>query len=1073
MGSWFPLHIFPQGSLSSSVITTVWVGIFVVAFFNLRFGWVLSGLVIPGYLAPLLLLKPWAVVAIFVEGMTAYSMVWVFSQYLSKFGWWSALFGRDRFFGLVLASIITRVVFDAWVLPMVGERLGAFGIVFDYRNELHSLGLVIVALIANQFWKTGILKGLKPTLVILFVTWFIVKYVLLEWTNFSLSNLSYMYEDMAVSILASPKAYIILVITALVASRMNLKYGWDFNGILIPALLALQWYNPSKIVISFVEAFIILGLSTLVLKNRFFANTTMEGARKLLLFFNIGFVYKILLAYSMIYLGLEVKTSDYFAFGYLLSTLLAIKMHEKGIAIRMTRATLQVSLVSISIASLLGFTLTLIPSMQTWNYSGHIGNSAELNVRSEHLNKIIASEKPKIYGTRFKLPPLPLPQDIDQFNEGVKWLLKYSRTKEPSLLELAISNMSQLGFQVELIEKQYLFISESVVKKSPGFYVFNLNAENELLIEVPAPLQEIGLIDGAVSLFSNLKARSFSIAGSEPKNAPSQTYFDNFHRIVGRHNVLQIEAYTAEINRSLVLLNGSNTLDKKENNVGELWVKNRLPAHLDLKKLQNILGEYEIHWGQTNFSNNQRDESSSGFAELIVNKKGLRRLLISDLLEGKKTSIKSVDQRIEGYLQEWLLGGKGEIANSGTNVYVTPRPEQLLFFDEEIITPLIQLVQKNHQKGVWKNELLEDFQSINNSAQVFGYELLRYHHIGTDQDYIILYESEKKQRRFWGTYVFRMGDDQPFVIQSPRPLFEVNSFEVAVSLFERLQAKALLIGGTHPLTNQDYSSDLVRTSNQKSVFTLVNQVIMRESKNNDLLAIQCRALGQELGESLPDADMLLSFDDGAMDSKSYSSLQKMLLDSLKSEHWNIGFVDGSLESSGYQVGGTPQGRYVSASTNKAFALLWVSPLVRSSYRQQQDDDTSSLQFLALGIETLQSDLIEVIKTQAKERIADDERGLKEFLTKYIETQDVVILKWLKTQDPKLNRVIDKHTKQAFVLVHNAKGRLVMLGNLNPLETNSQIIIPIERTEEGVTLDPKNHLLNEYIETRTSLLFFNS
>ena len=55
-----PLEIFPQGSLSSSVITTVWVGVFVVAFFNLRFGWVLSGLVVPGYLIPLLLIKPWA-----------------------------------------------------------------------------------------------------------------------------------------------------------------------------------------------------------------------------------------------------------------------------------------------------------------------------------------------------------------------------------------------------------------------------------------------------------------------------------------------------------------------------------------------------------------------------------------------------------------------------------------------------------------------------------------------------------------------------------------------------------------------------------------------------------------------------------------------------------------------------------------------------------------------------------------------------------------------------------------------------------------------------------------------------
>ena len=60
MDDFFPLYIFPEGSLSASVITTVWVGVLVVVFFNLRLGWLLSGLVVPGYLAPLILAKPWA-----------------------------------------------------------------------------------------------------------------------------------------------------------------------------------------------------------------------------------------------------------------------------------------------------------------------------------------------------------------------------------------------------------------------------------------------------------------------------------------------------------------------------------------------------------------------------------------------------------------------------------------------------------------------------------------------------------------------------------------------------------------------------------------------------------------------------------------------------------------------------------------------------------------------------------------------------------------------------------------------------------------------------------------------------
>ena len=56
--SLFPLAIFPEGGLVSSIITTVWVGVFVLCFFNLRYGWVLSGLVVPGYIVPLLIVKP-------------------------------------------------------------------------------------------------------------------------------------------------------------------------------------------------------------------------------------------------------------------------------------------------------------------------------------------------------------------------------------------------------------------------------------------------------------------------------------------------------------------------------------------------------------------------------------------------------------------------------------------------------------------------------------------------------------------------------------------------------------------------------------------------------------------------------------------------------------------------------------------------------------------------------------------------------------------------------------------------------------------------------------------------------
>ena len=286
-----PLNIFPQGSLTSSVITTVWIGVFVVAFFNLRLGWVLSGLVVPGYVAPLLIMKPWSAGVIFVEAIVTYLLVRFLSDYLSRYGLWSSLFGRDRFFALVLASVIVRLTFDGWLLPGFGAWLETeWQIQFDYRNNLYSFGLIIIALIANLFWKTGFWRGAIPVFATLGITYLIIRYGLMTVTNFTISNLGYMYEDLASSVLASPKAYIILITSAFIASRMNLRYGWDYNGILLPSLIALQWYQPAKIVTSFVEAFVILGIAILVLRTPLFANSNIEGARKLLLFFNISFL---------------------------------------------------------------------------------------------------------------------------------------------------------------------------------------------------------------------------------------------------------------------------------------------------------------------------------------------------------------------------------------------------------------------------------------------------------------------------------------------------------------------------------------------------------------------------------------------------------------------------------------------------------------------------------------------------------------------------------------------------------------------------------------------------------------
>ena len=115
-----------------------------------------------------------------------------------------------------------RLVFDGWLLPLAGAywqtHIDGF---FDYRNNLQSFGLIIISLLANQFWKPGLGRGLLGLGVTVGLTYLIVRYGLMELTNFTISRIGYLYEDLAFSVLASPKAYIILLTTAFVADPVE------------------------------------------------------------------------------------------------------------------------------------------------------------------------------------------------------------------------------------------------------------------------------------------------------------------------------------------------------------------------------------------------------------------------------------------------------------------------------------------------------------------------------------------------------------------------------------------------------------------------------------------------------------------------------------------------------------------------------------------------------------------------------------------------------------------------------------------------------------------------------------
>ena len=1052
--NFFPLPIFPEGSLTQSVITTVWIGVLVVSFFNLRLGWTSSGLVIPGYLAPLFLNKPLAAFIVIIEGVITYFVVWLLSQQAFRRVGVSGFFGRDRFFAIFLASIAVRIVMDGLLLPEIGALLvDRYHFAVDYRNNLHSFGTVIVALIANSFWKPGLVRGMGPLAVTTGITYLLVRYVLIVLTNFNIGSLQYLYEDFAMSFMSSPKVYIILVTVAFLASRMNLLYGWDYNGILLPALLALQWYQPMKIAASFVEAGVIMLGAAALLRTPMFREMSVEGARKILLFFNISFVYKFILGYALLYWFPHIQPTDFYGFGYLLPSLLAIRMFDKNIPLRVTMVTVQTSLVAAMLASIVGYSLTTLLELSNLFTSASVAERLGPVPREEQtLLELLRREKVSLYDARRPSSvQAPLPLELDRFRDGLLILRQYLRRRDAALLDRARAALRQAHYSLSLVEDRFFLLREEAPRRGWGIYVLSINDPDGLAVQVPVPLEEWGAFEAGVGVFLSLKGGVLAVSGSSirtpgPLDVFSQreTFYHVFHRAFGRENIVEVRAYTAA---TLRVLRGTRIAGSELElppTRSSLWVSAELPQGLSLKELKSLIGSYDVHWNGTTFRNIQRAAVERGFAELWLDRAACRNLLFKPLFALQELGATQDVLRIDGYLQQWLLGSKNQIAPRGSELFRAPSLEELLFFDEEVLKPLLQVIKRDYRDGVLSKLGRDSLRTVKASAGVLGYDLVLYRELSSGRDYVILTEmSSSAKRGYWGTFVFRLGPSAPVIVQIPRPLSERNSFEFGVSLYEDMGAQTLVVAGAHRYANRGGEADVVPLENRSNVFNLVSQAVLREAGSEPMAAVQCRAMSSDPAY-LRDADVFVASADAMSDLSKPDPLVGLVLEALSRNRLAIDVVAGAPWTAGYEATELVTARYMEQAENKVFVSLWVSELARAAYRKQDENNLQSAEFQTAGIPTVEADLFDYLTKhgaaiQAK-ALPKDLRALAET---YVETHDIVAL-WRLAEYAKgfrLTRIIDLNTKLSFLVFSADERHLPMVVNLSPRSEPRAVFLP--------------------------------
>lgn len=346
-----PLHLFPTAGFDRSTTTPVLLGVLVSWFFTETFGWVFAGLVVPGYLAAVFAIDPRAGMVDVAEAIFTYALARGIGEHLPRSGLTSRVFGRERFLLIVLCSIVVRLAVEGAILPRFAPHAA---------GSFFSIGLVVVPLAANACWKTGLGRGIIQNGVPTLIVFVLLKFVLIPHTNLSLAGFELATEDVAASFLDSPKAYILLITGAILAAAANVLDGWDFNGILIPALLSLVVLEPVKFGATFVEALVIVAVAMVLLKTTRLGRANVEGARRLVLFFSIDYALRFAFA---AFVGKTLPGADVvglMGFGYLLPTLLAVKIAQRGNAPLVLLPTAQVSVGAFALGTLIGFSAAMV-----------------------------------------------------------------------------------------------------------------------------------------------------------------------------------------------------------------------------------------------------------------------------------------------------------------------------------------------------------------------------------------------------------------------------------------------------------------------------------------------------------------------------------------------------------------------------------------------------------------------------------------------------------------------------------------------------------------------------------------
>jgi hypothetical protein len=149
----------------------------------------------------------------------------------------------------------------------------------------------------------------------------------------------------------------ILLVTSWMASVANLRWGWDVGGIIVPGLLALCWLEPSRPLATVGEVCVLSITFSLLLRLPALRSANLTGGRPMVLIFAAGYLVKFGLSWVSGSLWPGFRVGDLFGFGYLLPSIMALKVVKHGEPFQSIVPALVTSLFGFLLSSVAGYAL--------------------------------------------------------------------------------------------------------------------------------------------------------------------------------------------------------------------------------------------------------------------------------------------------------------------------------------------------------------------------------------------------------------------------------------------------------------------------------------------------------------------------------------------------------------------------------------------------------------------------------------------------------------------------------------------------------------------------------------------